>query len=257
MSFLLWNRLPNIGMGSKGLRSGFFFLILKLKQSHCLHMETLQTVLSIILMRNPMCGGHLKPRQLMCVIRNCVSHSSGEWGWTPASGAHAWGSLTLWCHPQAGQLGVTSTVLSWWAVISWRTLGRQRQALQNDHLTELSISIMTLKTATVPYCVKARELPISPFGGLIPALHPEQAGSTNRISLLCYEPLLVNKPKISVASHLSPLATFCACICVCCCLWRIRCCCPRCICLCSSCCAWSGQTKHMPEQLRFARLQDG
>lgn len=91
MSFLLWNRLPNIGMGSKGLRSGFFFLILKLKQSHCLHMETLQTVLSIILMRNPMCGGHLKPRQLMCVIRNCVSHSSGEWGWTPASGAHAWG----------------------------------------------------------------------------------------------------------------------------------------------------------------------
>lgn len=63
-----------------------FFLILKqksclniaIKQSHFQHTLRgcslyIQTVVSTLLIRSPMCGEHLKPCWAVCVIRNCFS----------------------------------------------------------------------------------------------------------------------------------------------------------------------------------------
>jgi len=64
-------------------------------------------------------------------------------------------------------------------------------------------------------CQDSQELPITPFSSLTLSLFPEQLGSTHWTSLLCFEPLLGGKLKISSFSLLSPLAAFvCAPVCV-------------------------------------------
>lgn len=149
MNFLLWNRLPNIGMGSKDLRSGFFFVFWNWnKATVCTRRH--YRLYSLYFQWEIPCVEGISSPDSSCVWLETVFLTAAGSEDEPLLQGHMPGAVLHCGHPQAGQLGGTSTVLSWWAVISWRTLGRQCQALQSDHLTALSISIMILKAATVP-----------------------------------------------------------------------------------------------------------
>lgn len=121
------------------------------------------------------------------------------------------GSLAWWCHSRAGWslMGQAQTCLGnyfgkdgWQAMLSISE--RSSYHIQQQHYDpEGCHCALTWQ--------ESEELPIMPFRALTPGLFPEQAGSTNGTSLLCYEFLLGDKPKISASSHLPPLA---ACVCV-------------------------------------------